>query len=42
MRLCLETEEEAKAEAKEENAVDALLFDATIPVFTLAVPSALN
>lgn len=38
MRLCLETEEEAK----EENAVDALLFDATIPVFTLAVPSALN
>lgn len=42
MRLCLGTEEEAKAEAKEENAIDALLFDATIPVFTLAVPSALN
>ena len=42
MRLCLETEEEAKKEAQEENAVGALLFNATIPVFTLAVPSALN
>ncbi|CCK75079.1 Protein ApaG probable [Oleispira antarctica RB-8] len=38
MRLCLEAEEEAEAE----NVVDALLFDALIPVFTLAVPSALN
>lgn len=34
MRLCLEAEEETEA--------DALLFDARIPVFTLAVPSALN
>ncbi len=34
MRLCLEAEEETD--------VDALLFDAQIPVFTLAVPSALN
>jgi ApaG protein len=34
MRLCLETEEET--------VTDALLFDAIIPVFTLAVPSALN
>lgn len=42
MRVCLETEEEAKKAVQEENAVDALLFNATIPVFTLAVPSALN
>jgi ApaG protein len=34
MRLCLE--------AEEETITDALLFDAIIPVFTLAVPSALN
>lgn len=34
MRLCLEAEEETEG--------DALLFDAQIPVFTLAVPSALN
>jgi ApaG protein len=34
MRLCLE--------AEEETVTDALLFDALIPVFTLAVPSALN
>jgi ApaG protein len=34
MRLCLE--------AEEETVTDALLFDAMIPVFTLAVPSALN
>jgi ApaG protein len=34
MRLCLE--------AEEETVTDALLFDAIIPVFTLAVPSALN
>jgi ApaG protein len=34
MRLCLETEEET--------VTDALLFEAIIPVFTLAVPSALN
>lgn len=34
MRVCLE--------AEEETATDALLFDAQIPVFTLAVPSALN
>ncbi len=34
MRLCLEAEEETTA--------DALLFDTQIPVFTLAVPSALN
>jgi ApaG protein len=34
MRLCLE--------AEEESGQDALLFDAQIPVFTLAVPSALN
>lgn len=34
MRLCLEAEEETEE--------DALLFDAQIPVFTLAVPSALN
>ncbi|MGK0248892.1 MAG: ApaG protein [Oleispira sp.] len=34
MRLCLE--------AEEETVTDALLFDAFIPVFTLAVPSALN
>ena len=42
MRVCLETEEEAKKAVQKENAVDALLFNATIPVFTLAVPSALN
>jgi len=42
MRVCLETVEEAKKEAQEENTIDALLFNATIPVFTLAVPSALN
>jgi hypothetical protein len=34
MRLCLE--------AEEETVTDALLFDAIVPVFTLAVPSALN
>jgi ApaG protein len=34
MRLCLE--------AEEETVTDALLFEALIPVFTLAVPSALN
>jgi ApaG protein len=34
MRLCLEAEEESEQ--------DALLFNALIPVFTLAVPSALN
>ena len=34
MRVCLEAEEETD--------VDAVLFDAQIPVFTLAVPSALN
>jgi ApaG protein len=34
MRLCLE--------AEAETVTDALLFDALIPVFTLAVPSVLN
>ena len=38
MRLCLEAEDEIE----EGSVVDALLFDALIPVFTLAVPSALN
>lgn len=34
MRLCLEAEEESEG--------DTLIFNAQIPVFTLAVPSALN
>lgn len=38
MRLCLEAEEENN----ESEHTDNLIFDAQIPVFTLAVPSALN
>ena len=38
MRLCLEAEEENEDSEHE----DSLIFDAQIPVFTLAVPSALN
>jgi ApaG protein len=38
MRLCLEAEEENDDGEQENN----LIFDAQIPVFTLAVPSALN
>ena len=38
MRVCLEAEEE-NADSEQ---TDNLIFDAKIPVFTLAVPSALN
>ncbi len=38
MRLCLESEDATNDESLEDNSV----FNASIPVFTLAVPSALN
>tara|TARA_Y100000782_G_scaffold113558_1_gene146561 strand:- start:2102 stop:2551 length:450 start_codon:yes stop_codon:yes gene_type:complete len=38
MRLCLESEDATNDESLEDN----LVFNASIPVFTLAVPSALN
>ena len=38
MRLCLEAEDDISDDALE----DHLIFNASIPVFTLAVPSALN